>query len=121
MAELGGPSAAARAVGTSDTHLIACGKGRRNIGDDLATRLERKAGKPLGWMDEDRRSGWPFQGIARERFDALDSEQRIEVQGVVRRMIVDFEAFPPRAANDSRPAEFVDTASYKGDDRRHEK
>jgi len=34
---------------------------------------------------------WPFPSIDRARFEALQDEQRIEIQGVVRRMIADFE------------------------------
>ena len=53
--ELGGPKDLARALynkdDANDTHLIACLKGRRDVGDDLASDLEVATGKPPGWMD----------------------------------------------------------------------
>lgn len=51
LRENGGPKKLAAELGSPDTHLIACEKGRRNIGDDLATKIEVAAGKPFGWMD----------------------------------------------------------------------
>lgn len=35
--------------------------------------------------------GWPFPDIDRARFTALTHDQRIEIQGIVRRQITDFE------------------------------
>lgn len=53
--QFGGPKELARLLyrndDANDTHLIACLKGRRGIGDDLASDLEEAAGKPAGWMD----------------------------------------------------------------------
>lgn len=53
----GGPKALAQQLygreDANDTHIIACLKGRRDVGDDLASDLERAAGKPSGWMDSD--------------------------------------------------------------------
>lgn len=37
------------------------------------------------------RAGWPFKDIDAKRFEALTETQRIEIQGVVRSMILDFE------------------------------
>lgn len=37
---------------------------------------------------------WPFPSIDRARFEALQAEQKIEIQGVVRKMITDFENTP---------------------------
>lgn len=34
---------------------------------------------------------WPFKSIPLEDFDGLEPDQKIEVQGVVRRMIADFQ------------------------------
>lgn len=51
IAEYGGPKALGDKADTTDTHLIAMEKGRRNIGDKLATKLEEACGKPFGWMD----------------------------------------------------------------------
>lgn len=42
----------ATASGTPKSHISAMLAGRRGVGDDLAAKFERLAGKPLGWMDE---------------------------------------------------------------------
>jgi len=52
LAEAGGPQKLAALCNTVDTHLIAMSKGRRNVGDELATKLEAKMQKPVGWMDQ---------------------------------------------------------------------
>jgi phage repressor protein C with HTH and peptisase S24 domain len=49
--EAGGPKRLAELSGTVDTHITAILKGRRNVGDDLAEKLERKLGKAEGLMD----------------------------------------------------------------------
>lgn len=53
----GGPKELARLLygreDANDTHIIACLKGRRDVGDELASDLEKAAGKPPGWMDSD--------------------------------------------------------------------
>lgn len=49
--EAGGPKRLAELTDTVDTHITAILKGRRNVGDDLAEKLERKLGKPEGVMD----------------------------------------------------------------------
>lgn len=51
LAEFGGPKRLAEKASSTDTHLIAISKGRRNLGDELATKLEEAAGKHFGWMD----------------------------------------------------------------------
>lgn len=51
--EAGGPTKLWELSGTTDTHLIACEKGRRDVGDDMATNLEACMKKPPGWMDTD--------------------------------------------------------------------
>lgn len=52
-----GPKELARLVyekdDANDTHLIACAKGRRDLGDDLAADLEAATGHAPGWMDSD--------------------------------------------------------------------
>lgn len=53
VAELGGPKAFAQAVETVDTHVTAMLKGRRNVGDELAERIERKLGREAGDMDRE--------------------------------------------------------------------
>lgn len=52
MKEVGGPAKLAELLQSSDTHLIAISKGRRNLGDALAAKIERVTGKPGGWLDE---------------------------------------------------------------------
>lgn len=51
--EVGGPKELATIARSTDTHLIACSKGRRGIGDDLAEQLEIATRRPIGWMDTD--------------------------------------------------------------------
>lgn len=49
--EAGGASELGRLCDTPKSHISAMLSGARNVGDDLATKLERKMDKPLGWMD----------------------------------------------------------------------
>ena len=49
----GGPKSLQQISGVTDTHLTACAKGRRGIGDDMACSLETAAKAPFGWMDTD--------------------------------------------------------------------
>jgi hypothetical protein len=51
--ESGGPKAFSASVGIVDTHVTAMVKGRRNVGDELAERIERKLGRAPGDMDRD--------------------------------------------------------------------
>lgn len=51
LKEFGGPTALGRHAEASATTLIAIEKGRRDLGDELASKLEEKCGKPFGWMD----------------------------------------------------------------------
>ncbi len=51
LIEAGGPNNLAGRAGTEATHLIAIAKGRRQVGDDLADKLEQAVGRPRGWMD----------------------------------------------------------------------
>lgn len=53
VTDLGGPKAFAEAMGTVDTHVTAMIKGRRNVGDELASRIERKMGVDPGAMDSE--------------------------------------------------------------------
>lgn len=53
LKEAGGPKDLARISGVTDTHLIACDKGRRDVGDEMADTLEAAMNKPAGWMDTD--------------------------------------------------------------------
>lgn len=49
--EVGGPKAFSLLVDTPDTHITAILKGRRNVGDDLAEKIERATGRDRGDMD----------------------------------------------------------------------
>lgn len=51
--EAGGPKRFAEEVGTVDTYVTALVKGRRNVGDELAERIERRMGKQPGDLDRD--------------------------------------------------------------------
>lgn len=57
VTEAGGPKALGLLVDTPDTHLTAILKGRRNVGDDLAEKIERKLGRQPGDMDIDPDDG----------------------------------------------------------------
>lgn len=50
--EAGGVTKLALLAGTPKSHISAMTSGARNVGDDLATKLEKVMDKPLGWMDE---------------------------------------------------------------------
>lgn len=51
VAEHGGPKAVAAVIESVDTYITAMCKGKRGVGDEIADRLERKFGKPEGWLD----------------------------------------------------------------------
>jgi hypothetical protein len=51
ISEFGGVKPLATRACTIDTHLYAIQSGNRELGDDLASRLEQATGKPHGWMD----------------------------------------------------------------------
>jgi hypothetical protein len=53
VGQAGGPKAFAEVVGTVDTYVTAVLKGRRNVGDELAERIERKLGHEPGDMDRE--------------------------------------------------------------------
>ncbi|MCY1169052.1 hypothetical protein D9M73_90660 [compost metagenome] len=55
-------------------------------------------------------NAWPFPGIEPERFEHLTDTQKIEIQGVIRKMILDFED----AANKQRTATDVTKNNGKG-------
>lgn len=68
----------------------------RNLPDALWLRhLAKLYEVPMGVLvggDQADAGRWPFATIDRARFDALEPEQRLEIQGVVRRMLLDFES-----------------------------
>lgn len=51
LKEFGGPKGLSVQSDTPDTHFTAIEKGRRAVGDELATKLEERCEKPFGWMD----------------------------------------------------------------------
>jgi hypothetical protein len=85
-------SAVALAIGKSVTKasnlLNGTGPFGAKIARDIEDTLRVPGGTLDGMIDE---NGWPFPGINRERFDRLFPEQKLEIQGMVRRAITDFE------------------------------
>lgn len=70
--------------------------GSRSFGEDLARRLEDALGLPRWYLDgASSDGGWPFRGIDKASFDKLTDEQKLEIQGIVRRAILDFESSQP--------------------------
>lgn len=65
-------------------------KKRDSIDSKAARKIEAKAGKPNGWLDTNF-SLWPFPGISSERFDQLTPEEKLEIQGSVRQLMIEFE------------------------------
>jgi hypothetical protein len=51
VAAAGGPTKLMERTGVTDTHIIACVKGRRDVGDEMAAALEAGMDKPDDWMD----------------------------------------------------------------------
>lgn len=89
--EINGPEIAA-ALGLSAVYVWQLSNGKRSsIESKAARKIEQTLGKPEGWLDTDF-SLWPFPGIDAARFERLSQQQKTEIQGVVRRMIMDFEA-----------------------------
>lgn len=60
VAEAGGPTRLMELSGVTDTHIIACVKGRRDVGDDMAAALENAMDKDPDWMDTPPS---PLQGV----------------------------------------------------------
>lgn len=83
LTEAGGPKGLQAATGATDTHLTACAKGRREIGDDLAASLEEGMEKPEGWMDTHPKvpiPGIPSDALALAyEFDRLSGDTRARV------------------------------------------
>lgn len=82
--------AVAQALGISAAYLSQMRKGvRAAIGSAAARKIERKAGKPEGWMDTDF-DLWPFPDAALLGvIETLDRDQRVEIQGVIRKHLAD--------------------------------
>lgn len=52
VAEAGGVVALAALVESPKSHVSALLAGRRGIGDELAAKIERRLGRPAGWLDQ---------------------------------------------------------------------
>lgn len=71
-------------------------KKRSAIDSKAARKMEAMAGKPLGWLDTNF-DLWPFPGIDAASFERLSQEQKLEIQGSVRSLLLAFEKKePPR-------------------------
>lgn len=85
----------AAAMGLSKVYVWQLRNGKRDKIDSAAARkIEKNMQKPIGWLDADPEA-WPFPGIDRELFEALTPEQKTEIQGLVRRSILDFRRGEP--------------------------
>lgn len=83
-------------TGLSSVYVHQLKKGKRaSIQSVAARKMEKCAGKPIGWLDTDRQL-WPFPGIDPARFESLTPDQKIEIQGVVRERIERFESAPEK-------------------------
>lgn len=88
--EMNGPEVA-KALGLSSVYVWQLRNGQREAIDSKAARkIELKTGRPKGWLDTDT-ALWPFPGIEFDRYLRLSAEQKLEIQGSVRKMIIDFE------------------------------
>lgn len=82
--------AVAAAMGLSKVYVWQLRNSKRDKIDSAAARkIEGNMQKEPGWMDADP-DAWPFPGIDRSLFDALSPSQKTEIQGLVRRAILDF-------------------------------
>lgn len=52
VSEEGGATKFSLLIDTPKTHISAMLKGKRNVGDELATKIELRLEKPIGWMDQ---------------------------------------------------------------------
>ena len=96
------PPDIARALGISKVYAWQLEKGKREAIDSKAARLmERGMGKPEGWLDTNF-DLWPFPDInLLARVQALDNNQLLELQGILRKMLAEFEQI---LTDQSRPA-----------------
>ena len=85
QAEVGGSlTELAKKAGTSQSYLSQCiGKGSfRDIGDEIARRLEFAMGKPVGWLDEPHITD-AKQAKARAVFDRLLQMPEFKIDAVM--------------------------------------
>lgn len=85
----------AAALGISKVYAWQIRNGKRSAIDSKAARkMEESAGKPVGWLDTNF-DLWPFPGIDAAAFERLTMEQKLEVQGSVRSLLIAFEQRKP--------------------------
>lgn len=75
-------------------------KKRSAIDSKAARKMEAMADKPLGWLDTNF-DLWPFPGIDAAAFERLSQEQKLEIQGSVRSLLLAFEKKEPRLGGES--------------------
>jgi len=71
------------------SRMLQTGKNRKNIGEDLARRIETACGKPTGWLDRDadslatargtKETIWPFN-FPRSEWEELPHSERREAE-----------------------------------------
>lgn len=105
--EFGGPGRLAQETGTVDTHLTTIVKGRRDVGDELATKLERKTGKPFGWMDALQPQGLsPMALDLAVLFDEIANQDvRQKLFSNVEGAVISQKATAQKAETSSHPAD----------------
>ncbi|MGH8258106.1 MAG: helix-turn-helix domain-containing protein [Steroidobacteraceae bacterium] len=104
---------------TTVSRWLTKARGRKQIGDKSAVKIEEKLGLPAGSLLSPDRAmsysqkanivqmpvfavrdgasyGWPFD-FPRERFEHLSDRQKGQIEGVVRRMLDEFEAEAKRS------------------------
>jgi|GEM_PF-4876405 len=100
----------ALALGISKVYAWQIRNGKRSAIDSKAARkMEECAGKPVGWLDTNFEL-WPFPGIDAASFERLNPEQKLEIQGSVRSLLLAFE---------KQGAQLGGMSSNSGDSQRH--
>lgn len=89
--EAGGVSQLEMLIGTPKSHISAILHGRRGVGDQLAAKIERHMGKPVGWLDEPHAGALEHEAIP----DHGGAAEILEVSAQGWDMLVDFEQLPP--------------------------
>lgn len=84
-----GSAELAERIGRTQNYCSQLLHGTKSFGEDIARHIEERLGL-LPW-DLDGGAGWPFPDIDRRRYDTLDKTQKVEIQGAVRKMLIDFE------------------------------
>jgi|GEM_PF-1413088 len=63
----------------------------KNMGSELARRIEAALGLAPGWMDADPDAEWPLDRVSRQRYGALSDADRAYVQGLMNQAITECE------------------------------